>query len=48
MKTKLREWDLNPRLPAYEAGEIPLLHPAALFLKTKLYFSLRGLHLTSN
>lgn len=23
----LREWDLNPRPPAYETGELPLLYP---------------------
>ena len=24
----LRGWDSNPRFPAYEAGEMPLLYPA--------------------
>ena len=27
-KNWLREWESNPRFPAYEAGEIPLLYPA--------------------
>ena len=48
--TKLREWDLNPRLPAYEADLLPLHHPAmhcdnahsraAYIVHTKQWFTL--------
>jgi hypothetical protein len=37
--TALREWDLNPRPPAYEAGEMTeLLYPAKIYCSIYLIY----------